>query len=173
MKSAAAVILATFMLFTLPAQAQYARADPYETAVTQIRKAMSPNSNGVQHFRWVSLRLLADPAMNPLFEYLTTHTDVALRIDGFMGVALVSAEKSIDAARVNQLKDPSLRTLLLTEALGLELIKPVALNEFLQSSDLPNYERTLLVAELNRQGQPWDPSLLASAPADDGAEVAG
>jgi len=173
MKFAAAVILATLMLFTFSARAQYARADPYETAVTQIQKAMSPNSNGVQHFRWVSLRLLADPAMNPLFETLVAKKDIALRIDGFMGIALVSADKSLDATRVIQLKDPALRTLLITEALGLELLKPAALNEFLQAPDLTNYERTLLVAELNRQGQPWDPSLLINAPADDGAEVAG
>ena len=173
MKFAAAVILATLMLFTFSAQAQYARADPYETAVTQIQKAMSPNSNGVQHFRWVSLRLLADPAMNPLFETLVAKKDIALRIDGFMGIALVSADKSLDATRVIQLKDPALRTLLITEALGLELLKPAALNEFLQAPDLTNYERTLLVAELNRQGQPWDPSLLINAPTDDGAEVAG
>ena len=173
MKFAAAVILATLMLFTFSAQAQYARADPYETAVTQIQKAMSPNSNGVQHFRWVSLRLLADPAMNPLFETLAAKKDVPLRIDGFMGIALVSADKSLDATRVIQLKDPALRTLLITEALGLELLKPAALNGFLQAPDLKNYERTLLVAELNRQGQPWDPSLLINAPTDDGAEVAG
>ena len=173
MKFAAAVILATLMLFTFSAQAQYARADPYETAVTQIQKAMSPNSNGVQHFRWVSLRLLADPAMNPLFETLVAKKDIALRIDGFMGIALVSADKTLDATRVIQLKDPALRTLLITEALGLELLKPAALNEFLQAPDLTNYERTLLVAELNRQGQPWDPSLLINAPTDDGAEVAG
>ena len=173
MKSAATLLVATLWFFAPMASAQYARATPYDTAVTQIQKAMMPSTTGIQHFRWVSLRLLADPAMNPLFESLTKSKDVALRIDGFMGIALVSADKSLNAQRVNQLKDPALRRLLITEALGLDLLKPAALNLLLQEQDLTNYERSLLVAELNRQEQPWDKSLLANAPTDEAAEVAG
>ena len=173
MKSAATLLVATLWFFAPLASAQYARATPYDTAVTQIQKAMTPSTTGIQHFRWVSLRLLADPAMNPLFESLIKSKDVPLRIDGFMGIALVSADKSLNAQRVNQLKDPALRRLLITEALGLDLLKPAALNLFLQEQDLTNYERSLLVAELNRQEQPWDKSLLANAPTDEAAEVAG
>ncbi|MSR34404.1 MAG: hypothetical protein EXS12_06355 [Phycisphaerales bacterium] len=173
MKFSVTLLLAALWFFSPMASAQYAHADPYETAVTQIQKAMYPSTTGIQHFRWLSLRLLNDPAMNPLFESLTTQKDVALRVDGFMGIALVSADKSLDAARVIQLNDPALRRILITEALGLDLLKPAALNGLFKSTDLTNYERTLLVAELNRQGQPWDKSLLADAPADPAAEVAG
>ncbi|MCE9620317.1 MAG: hypothetical protein K8R92_10480 [Planctomycetes bacterium] len=173
MQFAAALFLATLLFFSTAASAQYARADPFQTSVTQIRKAMSPSESGIQHFRWVSLRLLSDPAMNPLFEALAAQQNVALRVDGYMGIALVSPAKSLDAARVNQLKDPTLRRLLITEALGLELLKPAAIREFLEAPELSNYERTLLVAELNRQGQAWNKSLLESAPADSAAEVAG
>lgn len=173
MKFAATLILALLCFFSPTVNAQYARAEPYETAITQIQKAMTPSESGIQHVRWVSLRLLADPAMNPLFEYLIAQKNIPLRIDGFMGVALVSADKSLDAARINQFKDPALRSLLITEALGLDLLKPAALNIFFQAQDLTNYERALLVGELNRQEQPWDKSLLADAPFDNAAEVAG
>ncbi len=173
MKSAATLIVATLLVCTTVARAQYARATPYETSVTQLQKALSPSTTGIQHFRWVSLRLLADPAMNPLFEYLTKSQDIGLRVDGFMGMALVSADKSLNAQQVNQLKDPALRRLLITEALGLDLLKPAALNSFLLEPDLTNYERALLVAELHRQGQPWDKSLLLNAASDDASEVAG
>ena len=173
MKFSVTLLFAALWFVSPTASAQYARADPYETAVKQIQKAMSPKTTGIQHFRWVSLRLLADPAMNPLFESLAAQTDVPLRVDGFMGVALVSAEKSLDAARVIQLNDPALRRILITEALGLDLLKPASLNGLFKSTDLTNYERTLLVAELNRQGQPWDKSLLADARADAAEEVAG
>ena len=150
MKFAATLILALFWFFSPTVNAQYARAEPYETAITQIQKAMSPSESGIQHVRWVSLRLLADPAMNPLFEYLIAQKNIPLRIDGFMGVALVSADKSLDAARINQFKDPALRSLLITEALGLDLLKPAALNIFFQAQDLTNYERALLVIKSPR-----------------------
>jgi hypothetical protein len=173
MKSQAMLLLALLGCIVRAAPAQYARADPFQTSVTQIRKAMSPSESGIQHFRWVSLRMLEDPAMRPLCEALIQRPEVPLRVDGFVGLALVSADKSLDAKRINQLKDPALRRILITEALGLELLKPAAIHEFLGAADLTNYERALLVAELNRQGESWDKPLLAESPSDDAAEVAG
>lgn len=173
MKFAVTLLLVAMCFFSSTAKAQYAHADPYETAVAQIQKAMAPSQNGVQHFRWVSLRLLADPAMNPLFEWLTLQKDIPLQVDGYMGIALVCANKSLDDTRVSQLNDPALRRILIIEALSLDLLKPAALNGLLKSPDLTNYECALLVAELNRQGQSWDKSLLTNAPTDDALEVAG
>ena len=173
MKFSVTLLFAALWFVSPKASAQYARADAYETAVAQIQNAMSPSASGIQHLRWVSLRLLADPSMNPLFEWLTLQKDVPLQVDGYMGIALVSANKSLDFTRVNQLNDPALRRILITEAMGLDLLKPEALNGLFKSPDLTNYERALLVAELNRQESPWDKSLLANTPADDALEVAG
>jgi hypothetical protein len=61
----------------------------------------------------------------------------------------------------------------ITECLGLNVLKPEAIREVLAWTDLPDYDRALLVAELNRQHASWEPTMLGDAATSSTAEVAG
>ena len=147
------------------------RVDLAEASTLTLRSALIFTPSGIQHPRLVALRALHDPAMQPMFESLLKAEQPSMRIDGLLGLAEASGEAGADAERVRAIGDPALRTVAIQQCLGLSLLKPAAIQAMLAWSDLPAYDRVLLVAELNRQRQPWETSLLQDAPSSAMAET--
>jgi hypothetical protein len=108
-----------------------------------------------------------------VFEGLLESPDPPLRIDGFLGLAELDAQRGADPERLRKLGDPALRTVVITECLGLGLLKPDGIRTMLGWDDLTPYDRTLLVSELNRLGQSWELDMLRDAPAATLADVQG
>ena len=159
------------LLFAASAGAQ--RVDPADASVLALRQAVTFSETGAQHPRLVALRTLKDPAMRPLFEALVKAEAAPLRIDGVLGLAELAGDKGVDPAALRGIGDPALRTVALTECLGLQLLMPDAIRTILAWKDLPAYDRALLVGELNRLHEAWDAKLLDGANADTTAEVLG
>lgn len=153
--------------------AQAQRIDPADAATLALRTAVTYSPSGAQHARLVALRALRDPRMQPVFETLLAADEAVLRLDGLFGLGELAGERGIDAERLRGIGDAPARTVAITECLGLGLLKPEAIRAILAWPDLPAYDRTLLVAELNRQHAPWEPDLLADATTSTTAEVAG
>lgn len=154
-----------------PAQAQ--RVDPADAVTLALRNAVTFNPNGTQHVRLVALRALKDPAMQPMFQALLKADEAPLRLDGLFGLAELAGERGADPEALRAIGDSAVRTIAITECLGLGVLKPEGIRSILAWDDLPAYDRTLLVAELNRQHAPWDVALLGDASGSSTAEVAG
>ena len=165
--------LSALLALLLAASAQAQRVDPADASLLALRQAVTFSESGAQHPRLVALRTLKDPAMKPLFESLLKAEAAPLRLDGLLGLAELSGERGADAAVIRAIGDPALRTVAITECLGLQLLKPEAIRAILAWNDLPAYDRALLVAELNRWHEPWDVKMLDGANADTTAEVLG
>lgn len=154
---------------SVPAQAQ--RVDPADAVTLALRNAVTFNPNGTQHVRLVALRALKDPAMQPMFEALLKADEAPLRLDGLFGLAELAGERGADPESIRAIGDPGVRTIAITECLGLGVLKPEGIRAILSWTDLPAYDRALLVAELNRQHAPWEVTLLGDAPTSGTAEV--
>jgi hypothetical protein len=166
-------LLALLTIASVVTGARAQRVDPAEAATLTLRTAVTFSPNGQQHARLVALRALKDPAMAPMFSALLQAEQVPLRLDGLFGLAELAGEKGADAEAIRAIGDPAARTVAITECLGLGVLKPEGIRAILGWPDLPDYDKTLLVAELNRQGATWDLTLLADAPKSSVAEVAG
>lgn len=173
MTSLRARFLPALLAIAAAGHASAQRFDPTEAAVLALRQAVTYQPSGVQHPRLVALRTLKDPTLKPVFEGLLDSPDAPMRLDGFLGLAELDAQRGADPELLRKLGDPALRTVALTECLGLSLLKPDAIRTMLAWDDLPAYDRALLVAELHRQGQAWELDLLRDAPASTLAEVQG
>jgi hypothetical protein len=147
--------------------------DPADANLLALRGAVTFSQSGEQHPKLVALRALKDPAMRPVFEALLKSEAAPMRLDGLLGLAELAGDAGVDAAALRTIGDPALRTVAITECLGLQLLKPAAIRTALAWNDLPAYDRALLVAELNRFHEPWDEKLLDGANADSTAEVVG
>ena len=149
------------------------KVEPADAAVLSLRQAVTYQDSGVQHTLLVSLRALKDPAMKPIFEALLKAPQPPMRIDGFLGLAEIAGERGADPALLMKLGDAPLRTVVITECLGLGLLKPEGIRALLANKELTAYDRALLVAELHRLHEPWDAAMLGDAGASNTAEVAG
>lgn len=149
------------------------KVEPADAAVLSLRQAVTYQDSGAQHTLLVSLRALKDPAMKPIFEALLKAPQPAMRIDGFLGLAEIAGERGADPALLIKLGDPALRTVVITECLGLGLLKPEGIRTLLANTELSAYDRALLVAELHRLHEPWEAAMLGDATASNTAEVAG
>ena len=149
------------------------KVEPTDAAVLSLRQAVTYQDSGVQHTLLVSLRALKDPAMKPIFEALLKAPQPPMRIDGFLGLAEIAGERGADPALLLKLGDAPLRTVAITECLGLGLLKPEGIRTLLANKELTAYDRALLVAELHRLHEPWDAAMLGDASASNTAEVAG
>jgi hypothetical protein len=167
---AALLLIAALAGLLSPAHAQ--RFDPTEAAILALRQAVTFSESGSQHPRLVALRSLRDPSLRPLFEGLLQAEAAPLRLDGFLGLAELDPEGA-SASRLRALGDPAFRTVVITECLGLNLLKPAAIREILAWTDTGPYDRSLLVAELHRLGESWEPEMLGDAASSNTAEVAG
>ena len=165
------LVMAMAMLLAGRASAQ--RFDPTEAAILTLRQAVTFQASGAQHPRLVALRALKDPTLRPLFEGLMESPDAPLRIDGFLGLAELDSERGADPERLRKLGDAPLRTVVITECLGLSLLKVDGIRAILAWDDLTPYDRLILVSELHRLGQPWELSMLGEAPESTTAEVQG
>jgi hypothetical protein len=155
----------------MPARAQ--RVDPADAVTLALRNAVTFNPNGTQHVRLVALRALKDPSMRPMFEALLKADEAPLRLDGLFGLAELAGERGADPEAIRAIGDPAVRTVAITECLGLGVLKPEGIRSILAWPDLPAYDRTLLVAELNRLHAPWEITLVGDATNSTTAEVAG
>ena len=165
--------LSALLALALAASAQAQRADPADASVLALRQAVTFSETGAQHPRLVALRALKDPSMKPLFEALLKAEAAPLRLDGLLGLGELAGDAGVDAESIRAIGDPALRTVALTECLGLQLLRPNGIRAMLAWKDLPAYDRALLVGELNRLHEAWDATLLDGANADQTAEVAG
>jgi len=165
--------LSALLALLLAASAQAQRVDPADASLLALRQAVTFSESGAQHPRLVALRTLKDPGMKPIFEALVKAEAAPLRLDGLLGLAELSGDAGADPALLRSIGDPALRTVAITECLGLQLLKPQAIRTILGWKDLPAYDRALLVAELNRYHEPWDTKMLDGANADTTAEVLG
>lgn len=165
--------LSALLALALAVSARAQRVDPADAAVLALRQAVTFSETGAQHPRLVALRALKDPAMKPVFEALLKADAAPLRLDGLFGLAELAGDAGADPAALRGIGDPALRTVAITECLGLQLLRPTGIRAILAWEDLPPYDRALLVAELNRLHEPWDLKLLDGANADTSAEVSG
>lgn len=165
--------LPALLALCLACSARAQRVDPADASTLALRQAVTFSETGAQHPRLVALRTLKDPTMKPLFESLLKAEAAPLRLDGLLGLSELSGDKGADPAAVRAIGDVPLRTVAITECLGLQLLKPDAIRTMLAWKDLPAYDRALLVAELNRWHEPWDTKMLDGANADTTAEVLG
>ncbi|MFM7809004.1 MAG: hypothetical protein ACKPEA_13920, partial [Planctomycetota bacterium] len=99
--------------------------------------------------------------------------EAPLRLDGLFGLAELAGERGVDPDALRAIGDAAVRTIAITECLGLGVLKPEGIRSILAWNDLPAYDRVLLVAELNRQHAPWEVALLGDATTSSTAEVAG
>lgn len=164
------LVLLTLAALAAPAWSQ--RVEPSEASILALRQAVTFSESGMQHPRLVALRALRDPATRPIFEALMKAEQPPLRLDGLLGLAELAGEAGADPELVRAMGDPAMRTVAITQCLGLSLLKPPAIRAMLGWSDLPAYDRALLVAELNRLHEPWDVALLQDASDSAMAEVA-
>lgn len=162
---------ALLVIAALAAPCMAQRVDSAEASTLALKSALLFTPSGIQHPRIVSLRALRDPAMKPVFEALLKAEEPALRLDGLLGLAELAGETGVDAEVIRSVGDPALRTVAIQQCLGLSLLKPAAIRAMLAWSDLPAYDRVLLVAELQRLHEAWDVSLLQDAPASAMAET--
>jgi hypothetical protein len=165
--------IALACLLALSARAHAQRVDPADAVTLALRNAVTFNPSGRQHSLLVALRALKDPAMKPIFEALLQSDEAALRLDGLFGLAELAGERGADPEAIRTIGDVPARTVAITECLGLNVLKPEGIRAILGWTDLPAYDRALLVAELNRQHAPWEPGMLGDAPTSSTAEVAG
>jgi hypothetical protein len=173
MLSLRACLLPSLLVLATAGRAPAQRFDPTEASILALRQAVTFQPSGVQHPRLVALRALKDPTLAPVFEGLLESPDPPLRIDGFLGLSELDTQRGADPERLRKLGDPALRTVVITECLGLGLLKADGIRTMLAWDDLTPYDRTLLVAELNRLGQPWELAMLRDAPDTTLAEVQG
>jgi hypothetical protein len=168
-----ACLVSFLLVLATSGQAQAQRFDPTEAAILALRQAVTYQPSGVQHPRLVALRALKDPTLAPVFEGLLESPEAPLRIDGFLGLSELDSERGADPERLRKLGDPALRTVVITECLGLSLLRPEGIRTMLAWDDLTPYDRTLLVAELHRLGEPWELEMLRDAPSTTMADVQG
>jgi len=173
MKVACVALLCAASLggFTRPSFGQ--RVDPVNAAMLALRQAVTYQDSGAQHTLLVSLRSLKDPTLKPIFEGLLTSDNPPMRVDGFLGLSELRGELGADPVQLLKLGEPPLRTVAITECLGLSLLKPESIRVLLASTELTAYDRALLVAELNRLHEPWDVVMLGDAAMSSTAEVSG
>lgn len=169
--SASRRLATALLVLAAAAPALGQRVDLAEASTLALQSALLFTPSGIQHPRIVALRALHDPAMKPLFQALLKAEQPAMRLDGLLGLAEASGEAGADAEVIRAVGDPALRTVAIQQCLGLSLLKPVAIRSILAWSDLPAYDRTLLVAELNRRHEAWEPALLQDAPQSAMAET--
>ncbi len=149
------------------------RIDPVDASVLTLRQAVTYRDTGTQHPQLVALRSLKDPTLQPVFEGLLQAKEAPMRVDGFLGLSELRGERGADPEQLKALGDPAIQTVAITECLGLGLLKPEGIRAILAWKDLPDYDRVLLIAELNRIKEPWDLAMLGEAASSATAEVAG
>ncbi len=114
--------------------------------VEVLRSGLTPWPDGRHHANLMSLRMLADPSLAPLFEALRQSRDWTTRVDAVLGLAELSADRSIDASHVAALPDINDRVAAINSAVGLDLVSPRVAAELLSLPDVPAIERLVLLA---------------------------
>lgn len=160
-----AVALLTTVTVLASHQDRYARPDPFDSSVSTLREAVRVPPTGGRNPALLALIELDDPEIRPLFQSLVQKQDrPVMQADAILGIARADSNGSIDAFTLRQVSDLQLRSEVLKSLIGRGLLKPDAINQILrwQNDEVLPEDRLFLVATLQRDGAPWQPSDIES-----------
>jgi len=130
--------------------------DYFDRAVTALRQATRPTTDGTHHLMLLGLRQLEDPELIPLFSAISQSSSRTIRINGLLGLAEVSESGTLDTWRMARLESHRERGEVLFESLNLELRKAQQLQEILDWPDLEDAMEISVLSVLTSWDQPVD-----------------
>lgn len=148
------------VVFGASASAQYARPEPWDAAVREIRSASRFSADGSHHLLLVALRQLRDPSLRPFFQSLVQGEHWSIQVDGMLGLAELSSTQRVDPFLLSQLKGEEDRATAIAAALRLGMIGAEEATTMLTWEDLSPRDQVLLHAEILRRGGPIDAARL-------------
>jgi len=118
---ASLVMLALLTMGQRPAAAQ--EYDPAgKSAVYLLQSTMRMHRDGMHHRLLRALRHLEDPALKPLFEALAFEPHRDLQVHGELGLAEASPNHSFELARLAEISDPAVLTMIVSHGLTGEML---------------------------------------------------
>ncbi|MCH2162797.1 MAG: hypothetical protein MK085_13105, partial [Phycisphaerales bacterium] len=163
----AVIALGAMMLPSTPA-----RADLAASAKRHLARSAQAQRDGSHLIRLSSLRVLRDPQMQPLFYDLLQHKEWQVQAHALLGLAEIDPETGLDPLLLTQV-DPLAREQAITTAIDLELLYPEGMEKLLEWNRLETPNRLLLMAELQKAGQPIDVERLHELADDNDLLIAG
>ncbi|MDA0802513.1 MAG: hypothetical protein O2819_01980 [Planctomycetota bacterium] len=149
------VVLAVAMGCGVPSHAGASSCsgdDGQDELVEVLRLGLTPWPDGRHHANLMSLRMLADPSLEPLYRALLESRDWTTRVDAVLGLAEVSESRSLDPTLIAALPDAIGRSAAITSAIGLELITPEVARALLASAELNSMESMVLTSLSREEG---------------------
>jgi len=163
----AVIALAALLLPSTPA-----RGDLAASAKRHLVRSAQAQPDGSHLIRLSSLRVLRDPKMQPLFYDLLQHKEWQVQVHALLGLAEIDQETGLDPLLVTQV-DPIAREQAISTAIDLELLHPVGMAKLLEWNRLETPNRLLIMAELQKAGQPIDVQRLHELADDNDLFIAG
>lgn len=146
-----------------PGQGDAAAPDQLDAVVDVLVSSLRPDPDGRHHANLMSLRMLADPSLVPLFEALRESPDWTTRVDAILGLAEAGGTRSIRPEHVTALATERDRGAVVLSAIGLDLIDTRSARELLSAEGIPPLEHLILLAMAREPGMPVaDPEFLRS-----------
>ncbi|MBM44553.1 MAG: hypothetical protein CMJ36_06045 [Phycisphaerae bacterium] len=163
----AVIALGAMMLPSTPA-----RADLAASAKRHLARSAQAQRDGSHLIRLSSLRVLRDPQMQPLFYDLLQHKEWQVQVHALLGLAEIDPETGLDPLLLTQV-DPLAREQAISTAIDMELLHPGGMEKLLEWNRLETPNRLLLMAELQKAGQPIDVERLHELADDNDLLIAG
>lgn len=164
--------IATTLVGTSVAHAQYGPVDPYDSSLRALRESIGSDNDGEQHAGMVALRELRDASLRPLFEKLLKSDDWTLRVDSVLGLAELDVSGKVDTALVSTLPGEVDRETAIAAAVSLRMLDADRVTTMLAWDDLPQPQRLLLACELRKLGGAPDLALVTKLAESRTPEVA-
>lgn len=142
------------------AAAQYGPVDPFESSMRQMRSAIEARADGRHHTVLLGLRQLKDSRLLPLYECLLGADHWSIRVDGILGIAELSAAKTVDTALIEALPERTDRDNAVQAALAIKLIGSKEALTLAGWEELDDRARAVLCAEAISQGAVPDRAIL-------------
>lgn len=96
--------------------------DGYNAAVFLLQSAVRPSRDGTHDALLRGLRVVQDPAMQPMFNALSGSEHLSQRVHGLLGLAQISPDQRVDLADLAEIKDKAELVGVLSGAIDDELI---------------------------------------------------
>ena len=128
------------------------QVDPIESAIRQLQRAVERQPDGRHLGLLRSLRMLHDPALEPLFTRLSAHDDPLISIHGLLGLAEIMPDRRVSPDGIRSLQTEEARYDAIEQAIALNLIGEAELRQLLDGPSLGDVPDMLLMAQLKKLG---------------------
>ncbi len=129
--------------------------DTAESAIFLLRQAIQVTRTGRHHTMLLSLRLLGDPELKPLFSHLVESDQASLQIHGILGLADCDAKRELDLVRLAKIEQPALQAQAVSAAMNAQTLSDDQAAQILKWPGMDDGVRIVVATQL-LQSQKFD-----------------